>query len=321
NVVPMPPTSPPSADAPHTSVLREETLAALEPRVRAAAVRGVLCLFAALLALAPYVRAVAGGDSGAAAGVRLALDARALASVLWGGAVLFPFAALALVRSGSASVWARSLAAALAVLVLPVLVVHAGGDNQSKLLNLGFALAAAPAAIGIARIAHTRARRAAFVLFALAAWLPGVAAMGWAYAHQSDGSADAPSRPPAALLVAVLRDVPAAGVVVDATQDTTRGAAPALAGATGRALLWSGGFMARKWGYGSAALQQRAAAAAALATGRWPADTTGAWLEALGREVWVLAPDDSAHASDPRWHVVARADGVALARFAAPVAP
>jgi 16S rRNA (cytosine1402-N4)-methyltransferase len=33
NVVPMPPTTPPpSADAPHTSVLREETLTALEPR-------------------------------------------------------------------------------------------------------------------------------------------------------------------------------------------------------------------------------------------------------------------------------------------------
>ena len=297
------------------------TTAALDPRARAAAARGVLLQFAALLALAPYVRAVAGGDAGGATGVGFAFDPRALLSVLWGGAVLFSFAALALTHAARASVWSRALAAALATLVLPVLVLHAGGDNQSKLLNLAFALAAPPAALGIARLARTPGRRTAFVGLALAAWLPAVAAMGWAYAHQSDASADAPSRPPAALLVAVLRDVPAGGVVVDATQDTTRGAAPALAGSTGRALLWSGGFMARKWGYGSAALQQRARAAAALAAGRWPAEATGAWLDSLGREVWVLAPDDSAHASDPRWHVVARADGVALARFAAPSAP
>jgi hypothetical protein len=40
-------------------------------------------------------------------------------------------------------------------------------------------------------------------------------------------------------------------------------------------------------------------------------------LAELGREPWVLAPDESARQPDSRWRVVARADGVVLAHFAA----
>ena len=58
------------------------------------------------------------------------------------------------------------------------------------------------------------------------------------------------------------------------------------------------------------------AAASALARGQWPAAAAGRLVQGLEREPWVIALDDSARTADPRWHVVARADGVVLARFA-----
>jgi len=204
------------------------------------------------------------------------------------------------------------------VLVLPALVLRLGGDNQSKFLNLAFALAAAPAAVAWSSVARTPARRGALAALGAAAWAPTLGAMAWAYAQQSDGSADAPSRPPAALVSAVRQLVPRDAVLVDATQDTTRGAAPAIPGTTGHSVLWSGGFMARKWGYRDSALAVRAEAAAALAAGHWPGGAAATMLEGLGREPWVLALEDAAPAPDGRWRVVARADGVVLAHFAAP---
>ena len=309
--------------------------AAGEPGVRAAAARGLVAVGAAALVLAPYVRAVASAG-GSQAPLGLGSGVHALLSVVWGGAFLFPAAAVALWRAGvtdtragtrtggafahalGEAALARALTAALAVLVLPALVLRLGGDNQSKFLNLAFALAAAPAALAWSRAARTPARRGALAALCATAWAPTLAAMACAYAWQSDGSADAPSRPPAALVSAVRQLVPADAVLVDATQDTTRGAAPAIVGATGRAMLWSGGFMARKWGYRDAALEQRAQAAAALSAGRWPQTAAAAMLDSLAREPWVLAPDDSTRAPDPRWRVVARADGVVLAHFAAP---
>ena len=294
--------------------------AAGEARTRAAAGRGVLGVVAALLVSLPYLLAVSGGESAGATSALFGTDLRALGSVLWAGACLFPPAAFALWRLRSAGASARALATMLALLVLPAMVLRLGGDNQSKFLNLAFALAAAPAAVGWAAFAASPRRRVTIALLAFAAWAPALLAMGWAYTHQSDASADAPARPPAALLVAVSREVPGDAVLVDATQDTTRGAAPALVGATGRPILWSGGFLARKWGYASEPLQLRAHAASALGTGRWPEGATGEWLASLGREVWVLTPEDSARASDPRWRVVTRADGIVLARFEAPAA-
>ncbi len=294
--------------------------AASEARTRAAAGRGALGVVAALLVSLPYLFAVSGGEPAGATSALFGTDLRALGSVLWAGACLFPPAAFALWRLRTAGAAARALATMLALLMLPALVLRLGGDNQSKFLNLAFALAAAPAAVGWTAVAASPRRRVAVALLAFAAWAPALFAMGWAYAHQSDASADSPARPPAALLVAVSREVPGDAVLVDATQDTTRGAAPALVGATGRPILWSGGFLARKWGYASEPLQLRAHAASALGAGRWPEGATGEWLASLGREIWVLTPEDSARANDPRWHVVTRADGIVLARFDSPTA-
>ena len=285
---------------------------------RRAARYGTGAVAVALLLLAPYVMAVAGPGTAASGALALGIVRRGLVSVMLGGAFLFPVAAAMLLHAGKDRTFRRALAGALVVLALPACLLRLGGDNQSKFLNLAFILAAAPAAVGWTLVAATPRRRELLGVLCTVAWAPTLVAMAWAYAHQSELSADAPSRPPPALLSAIRQWVPLDAVLIDATQDTTRGAAPALPGATGRALLWSGGFMARKWGYRSDALLLRARAAEVLASGHWPAGRELALVAALGREPWVLAPDDSAHHEDPRWHVMARADGVVLARFAAP---
>jgi hypothetical protein len=150
-----------------------------------------------------------------------------------------------------------------------------------------------------------------------AAFVPTLAAVLWSYAHESGSSTDAPSRPPDGIVSAVRQLVPADAVLVDATQDMTRGAAPALPGETGRALLWSGGFMARKWGYAVSALDLHEAAASALGRGRTPVGPESAFLRSLQREAWVIASDDSARAANLNFQVAARTDGVVLARFVA----
>lgn len=289
--------------------------AAGDALARRAALCGAAAVAAALLLLAPYLMAVAGPGTAGGGAFVFGIQRRGLVSVVLGGAFLLPLTAAMLLRAGKDRAFMRALAGVLLVLVLSACVLRLGGDNQSKFLNLAFMLAAAPAAVGWTLVAATPRRRALLAALCTAAWVPTLMAMAWAYVHQSEGSADAPSRPPATLLTAIRQWVPHDAVLIDGTQDTTRGAAPALPGATGRALLWSGGFMARKWGYGSEALELRARAAEVLASGHWPAGRELALVAALGREPWVLAPDDSAHDDEPRWHVMARADGVVLARF------
>ncbi len=235
--------------------------------------------------------------------------------MVWGGLVLLPLAWLALRRADSTS--GALVGVQLAVLLVPALILRAGGDNQSKALNLAFALAAAPAAIALTAWAATRARRIAVLGLAILAWAPALAAMLFAYAYEGPASADAPGSPGAAMLQAVAREVPVTGVVVDATLAPKRDAAPMLPGATGRALLWSGAFMAGKWGHPEAALAAREEAATTLAEGRWPSGDAGAMLEALAREVWVIVPDDAAHAwASPI--ATARADGRLLVRMTPP---
>jgi hypothetical protein len=107
--------------------------------------------------------------------------------------------------------------------------------------------------------------------------------------------------------------MPRDGIVVDATQDTTRGAAPALPAKTGRALLWSGGFMARKWGHPREALLARAQLARTLGSGAPPGGVSAA-MGIPNRELWLIVPETPARAADPREQVVARANGVVLIR-------
>lgn len=283
------------------------------PGARRGALRAALGVLAALAALAPYVASLAGGGSGAAAAPGWSLHAAGAFSLIVAGAWLVPPAFLALTRRGASDPLRPALLAMLTALALPVCVLRLGGDNQSKFLSLAFLLASAPAACGWSRLAG-RVRVAAAALLAASA-VPTLVAMGWAYAHQSAGSADAPSRPPRALVTAISQLTPRDAVLVDATQDTTRDAAPALAGETGRALLWSGGFMARKWGHDSGALRLRATAARALAVGEPPSGAAGGLLDSLGREVWLVLPDDSTRTSGPREHVVARAGNSRLVRI------
>jgi hypothetical protein len=276
----------------------------------------VLCGVAATV---PYLRTISGGgagSSGVALAWRLGFDLRGFASVLFAGAFLLPQALWPDAAPGARASGRLVVSGMLVALVTAACVLRFPGDNQSKFLNLAFLLASAPASLAWARVASTLARRAAVAALFTVALAPTLAAVLWAYAHESGSSTDAPSRPPDGIVSAVRQLVPADAVLVDATQDMTRGAAPALPGETGRALLWSGGFMARKWGYDVWALTLRETSASALGRGRTPSAPEDAFLRSLRREAWVIAFDDSARAANPKFQVVARADGVVLERSA-----
>ena len=267
-----------------------------------------------IVLVSPYLAAlvsVGGGESGVPA--RLSVRAAGLLSTLLAGAVVLPPAARALLANRAQPAFARILVGAIGALALAACVVSLGGDNQSKFLNLAFLLASAPAALGWAGLGE-RARRVVAPLL-VAALAPTLGAALWAYAHERATSHDAPSQPPLSIVAAVTEFVPRDGIIVDATQDTTRGAAPGLPGETGRTLLWSGGFMARKWGHASGALASRAVVARSLELGAWPVGRDADQLLALGRELWLIAPEEPARATDPRERVVARADGVRLVRW------
>jgi hypothetical protein len=273
-----------------------------------------------LAAMVPYLRAISGGPtarSGAALAWRLGFDPRGFASVLVAGAFLMPQALWPDSARRTREPGRSAVTGMLVTLVLATCLLRVPGDNQSKFLNLAFLLASAPAALAWARAAASTRTRAAVGALLAAAFVPTLAAVVWSYAHESGSSTDAPSRPPNGIVSAVRQLVPSDAVLVDATLDITRGAAPALPGETGRTLLWSGGFMARKWGYAAQALDLREAAASALGRGRTPVGPESAFLRSLERQVWVIASDDSARAANSNFQVAARTDGVVLARFVA----
>jgi hypothetical protein len=277
-----------------------------------------------MLVLLPPLRMFAPAAEGGASAFAFHFSGRGLWTVVLGGLVLWPgvlMAARLVPAEAPVTRWGglhiTLFGGMLAGLVLAACLLQLGGDNQSKFLNLAFALAAPVAAAGFAHAATTPARRALWIAGMLAAWLPTVAALGWAYANESRTSDDAPSSPPGLLLAMLAQEAAADAWVVDATLDPTRGAAPVVPASTGRALLWSGPFMARKWGHPAQALAQREHAAAALSQGHWPEGEAGAWLAASGHEVWLIAPaslvSDAANST-----VVARAGGAQLVRFTRP---
>ena len=299
------------------SVLAGALVSALLARdSRAGAWQAVAAVAAALLLMAPYfglLAAGAAGEGGTAATPRLAPQAAGVLSAFLAGAWLLPPALLLLAKRERGDALRPALLAMIGALVAPACMLKMGGDNQSKFLNLVFLLASAPAAVAWS-LAPGRMRTVALALLAVSA-LPTLGCIGWAYALQGATSEDSPTRPAAGIVRAVEELSPLDAVVVDATQDTTRGAAPALAGETGRALLWSGGFMARKWGHAPEALALRASAAAALAAGEWPAGAPGAMLDSLGREIWLVLPEDPARVASPDERVVARLGNARLVRL------
>jgi len=266
----------------------------------------------AALLLLPWVLSTLPGAERAPLALRFAPRPAGIASAVLAGALLLPPAGVWLLAPSRRAPLALALAAMLGTLVLPACLMRLAGENQSKLLGLAFLLAAAPAAL--AWRSGRRARAARLALLAASA-LPTVTALGWAYARQSAASGDAPSRPPRAITTAIAELSPRDAVLVDASLDTTRGAAPALPGETGRALLWSGRFLARKWGHPREALELRSTAALALAHAAWPEGAAGGLVRALGREVWLVLPQDSTRADGPGAHVVARAGDVLLIRL------
>jgi len=188
-------------------------------------------------------------------------------------------------------------------------LVRLPGANQSKFLDLALALAAAPAACAWMRALESRRWRGIAVAVLTLAFVPTLLAYGWACAHESPASADAPSMPPAGILAAIRERTPPDAVIIDATQDTSRGAASGIPAATGRALLWGGPFMARKWGYPLRDLELRRETDAAGRHGRRgyaPAPVTES------RSAWIITWGDSTRDAESLWQVFARDGGVVL---------
>lgn len=289
-------------------------VAMLLPVSRRASAVSALAIACGVLVMAPYLDAVGGTEPGGAGAWGLAADARGLVSVALAGAFLLPAAGWRLAATDASVPVRVALGGMLAALVLPACVLRFSGENQSKFLNLALLLAAAPAAMGWARVSSRPTKRFIVAAVLASAFVPTLAAVLWSYARESDSSADAPSSPPPGIVSAVRQLVPADAWLVDATADTTRGAAPALPGETGRALLWSGGFMARKWGYAEVPLRQRHTAAEALALGQRPRADAARWLSAVAPDVWLILPDSATRAATFEERVVARADGVRLVR-------
>ncbi|MFM7230540.1 MAG: hypothetical protein ACKO3S_00980 [bacterium] len=282
---------------------------------RPAAFGVVIAVVVGVLLMAPYLAALVPATGGGASAIGWGLSARALLSVVWGGAALWPLAWLALRRAPGNE---RALVGgALVALTLPALVLVAGGDNQSKALNLAFALAAAPATVGLANLARSRARRGVALATAVLACGPALVALFWAYAQQRTDSADTPWAPPAALVAAIERDTPRDAVLVVAGLDTQRGAAPVLPGVTGRALLWSGRALAGKWGHDEGVLAQREREAASLARGEWPHGPLDPAWPARAHEVWTVVREDSAAGAALAPEAV-RVAGWVLARVSRP---
>jgi hypothetical protein len=272
-----------------------------------------LALVAAVLVTLPYLVSLAGPSGGRDLPAGIGVGVTGVLSVLVAGAIVLPMAARVLLTGPRLDGFPVFALGVLLALVVPACVLSLAGENQSKFLNVAFLLASAPAAVGWSRLGAPW-RRIAAVAGVLAVG-PTLVASLWAYTHESWASQDAPSRPPREILAAVKRFVPRNAVLVDATQDTTRGAAPALPGETGRSLLWSGGFLARKWGHPRADLVQRSISASGVASGAWPVRGIADGVGEYARELWLLTPETSARAPDPRERVVARADGVLLVRL------
>jgi len=282
-------------------------LAAGSRTQRAVLVRTAAAAIIGLAALAPYLWQVSAGGVALATHASPSFAPRGLVSAAYAGAFLLLPAWFALRgREHTAS-----LQGMLVALVLPACALGVPGENQSKLLNLAFVLAAAPAACAWARAIERPAWRTALAGLLVASQLPTLLALLCAYALESPASLDAPSRPPGAILAAVRTETSPDAVLEDMTLDEQRGAAPALPGETGRALLWGGTFMAHKWGLDVEALKLRRDAAA---RGEWPADTAAAATRSR-RPLWIVFRDDSARTADLRWRVAARAEGIVLARL------
>jgi hypothetical protein len=267
----------------------------------------VLALVAGVVVTVPYLAVLAppGGDT-----LRLGTTVSGFFSVVVGGAIVLPLAFRTLFASPKHEGFPRFCLGALALLVVAACVVSVKGQNQAKYLSIAFLLASAPAAVGAMRL-RTVSRRVAVVLFALAVG-PTVVASLWAYARADGGSYDVPSRHPPEIVVAIRRSAPRDAILVDLTYDRERWCAPSLPGETGRALLSS----EDKWGNPPARIRWREAIQDGIARGQWPPGGMADTLGAVGRQVWLLVPDDRERVPDARERVQARSGGVSLVRLA-----
>ena len=279
-----------------------------------------------ILALAPYLRAVASGRSGAP--LALAIPSAALeglVSLALAGAIVIPGAWLALARGAATPPVRRALAGMLVVLAVAAVVLKLPGENQSKFVNLLVAIASGPAAVGWALALRGRslAARVAFAALLAFAVLPTIGFYARACAREGADSADVDTPVPAVrdMLVALDATAPADAIVVDATAPAdhasrgARGAIPAAPRLGRRSLLWGGEAMAAKWGYPPAALAARAAAAENLGAGGTITPATDSLLASLARPVFVIARAAGPFAfTAARYRALARAGDVTLVR-------
>jgi len=246
-----------------------------------------IALITPAVALLPYLVAIMLGRH-AGTSVR---PPRLLAasSLLYGGALLAPAAFLWLGRRREPALdTANAVCSALA---FGGLALSLPGDNQTKLFNIFFFVAAAPAAMGWIALGRRAATLRTLVVATLAlATLPTLAFCVWACAHErNQGAHDfrAPQGDDALAYAWIAHATPRSALIVDPAVDAG-GAATATVSAR-RSLLWGGDWMAGKWGYAPDALALRRATAQDLAGG-WPIKPGSLeLLRGMGREIYVVA--------------------------------
>jgi hypothetical protein len=254
----------------------------------AAARRLAPALIVPVLLLLPYLIAIALGQHPVAATGQPPF-LRALSSLALAGALVVPAALVWLRhRRGAAE---RVLWTACWALAVGALALRVPGNNQTKVLNLLFFVASAPAAMGwIAWLRRRAPRVRALAIAALGlATIPTLALCAWAYAHErNQGAHDyrEPRGDDAAAYAWVARATPASALLVD-TADEASGGTTASVSAR-RTMLWGGEWNARLIGYAPEALAVRRTTAQDLAGG-WPLQPASiALLGNLGREVYVI---------------------------------
>ncbi len=244
----------------------------------------LLATAGAVAVLAPYLATILEGKGNQlASGFTL----KAIATWLWGGALVVPAGIVYLARRGCTDARARTLLVLAALLSAAALAVAPSDNNQSKFMNLLFLLLAAPAGpawiewLGrlkspIRTVAYAAFTAAVGPTVALCLWAyageRGQTAEGWAYATPLDAQAFTWAR----------ENTPQDAIFVEPEGGRL---APVRAG---RSVLWGGEIWARKWGYPEDALDLRRRAASELSSGTTTTAEVRRFLAALGREVVVV---------------------------------
>jgi hypothetical protein len=240
-------------------------------------------VLAGVLLVSPYLVSILAGKQGQLAS---GFSLRAVATWLWGGALIVPAGMLWLWRARESS-GARLILGLSLLVTVAALTIDPSDNNQSKFFNLLFLMLAAPAGQAwvdsLARL--SRARRALVILVLSAATLPTAFLSVWAYVCEP-GARMEQDREPASLEREAYewarKNTPPEAIFVE---DSGRRDAAVLAA---RSVLWGGDAWAKKWGYPAEALMIRSKAVRELLADGGRSSDVDAFLDSLGRPIVIV---------------------------------